>query len=165
MNRILMALLVVLVVAAVAIIAGTSGDLPARMATHFGAGGTANGWSTRETYLLVMIGLVIAVPVLLLALMVWLPQRGLCPVKLPNRDYWLAPQRREGTFERLTGYAGIAGVLVVLLLVAVHFIVIEANSSTRPALPTGVFVTVMLAFAVAMIVWTVLLSHGFRRPI
>jgi uncharacterized membrane protein len=165
MNRILLALLVVLVVAAVAIIAGTSGDLPARMATHFGAGGAANGWSTRETYLLVMIGLVIAIPALLLALMVWLPERGLCACKLPNRDYWLAPPRRAGTFERLTGYAGIAGALVVALLVAVHFIVIEANSSTRPALPTGPFVTVMLAFAVAMIAWTVALSYGFRRPL
>jgi len=165
MNRILIGILLVLVIAGVGIIAGTSGDLPARMATHFGAGGTANGWSTRETYLLVMIGLVIAVPVSLLALMVWLPQRGLCACKLPNRDYWLAPERRSGTYERLTGYAGVAGALVVVLLVALHFLVIEANSSTRPALPTGPFVTVMLGFAVAMIAWTVALSYGFRRPL
>src|SRR6476469_501473 len=128
MNRILMAVLIVLVVGAVGIIVGTSSDLPARMATHFGPGGVANGWSTRETYLLVMIGLVLLLPVALLALLVWLPRRGLCPIKLRNRDYWLAPQRREGTFDRLTGYAGVAGCLVIVLLVAVHFLVIEANS-------------------------------------
>jgi len=165
MNRILMAVLVVLMVGAVGIIAGTSSDLPARMATHFGAGGVANGWSARETYLLVMIGLVVLIPVALLALMVWLPRRGLCALKLRNRDYWLAPQRRESTFERLTGYAGVAGCLVVVLLVAVHFIVIEANTNARPALPTGPFVSVMLAFAVAMIAWTVTLSYAFRRPL
>ena len=165
MNRMLMALLLILVVTGVAIIAGTAGDLPARMATHFGPGGNANGWSTRETYVLAMIGLVVAVPLLLLALMVWLPRAGVCTGKLPNREYWMAPERRARTLDRLAGYAGVAGSLVIVLLVAVHFLVIEANSSTRPALPTGPFVTVMLAFAVAMIAWTVALTYGFRRPL
>jgi hypothetical protein len=49
-------------------------------------------------------------------------------------------------------------------MVAVHLIVIEANTGTRPALPATPFVAVMLGFAVAMIAWTVALSHGFRRP-
>ena len=165
MNRILFVVLLVVIVAAVGVIAGTSGDLPARMAVHFGAAGEANRWSSRESYVAVMIGLVVAIPLLLLALMVWLPRRGLCACKLPNRDYWLAPERRERTFDRLSGFAGVAGCLVVALMVAVHLIVIEANSGTRPTLPTAPFVAVMLGFAVAMIAWTVALSHGFRRPV
>ena len=164
MNRILFVVLLVIVVAAVGIIAGTSGDLPARMAVHFGAGGEANRWSSRESYVAVMIGLVVAIPLLLLALMVWLPRRGVCACKLPNRDYWLAPERRERTFDRLSGFAGVAGCLVVALMVAVHLIVIEANAGTRPALPTAPFLTVMLGFVVAMIAWTIALSYGFRRP-
>jgi uncharacterized membrane protein len=164
MNRLLYAVLAVLVIAAVAIIAGTSAQLPARMATHFGSGGQANGWSARETYVGVMIAVVVGVPLLLLAVMAWLPRTGVCVGKLPNRDYWLAPQRRAQTFDRLATLASVAGCLLVVFLTAVHFIVIDANASPRPALPTAPFVTVMLAFAVAMIAWALAYTYGFRRP-
>ncbi|HSV21036.1 MAG TPA: DUF1648 domain-containing protein [Casimicrobiaceae bacterium] len=164
MNRLLYVLLAVLVIAAVAIIAGTSVQLPPRMASHFGAHGEVNGWSSRESYELAMIGIVIGVPLALLAGMAWLPRVGICLRKLPNRQYWLAPERRARTFERLAAFASVAGCLLVIFLTAIHLIVIEANASPRPALPTAPFITVMLAFAVAMIVWAVAYTYGFRRP-
>jgi uncharacterized membrane protein len=165
MNRILLGLLVVLVVGAVAVIAGTSTDLPAHMATHFGAGGQANGWSSRETYVGVMIAVVIGVPLLLLAVMAWLPRVGICLRKLPNRDYWLAPERRAHTFERLSSYATVAGCLLAVFLTAIHLLVVDANASTRPALPTAPFVSIMVAFAVAMVAWALAFTFGFRRPV
>ena len=54
--------------------------------------------------------------------------------------------------------------MLVAFLTAIHLIVIDANTSTRPALPTAPFVTVMLAFAVAMIAWALAFTYGFRRP-
>ena len=165
MNRILLGLLVVLVVAAVATIAGTSTDLPARMAVHFAAGGQADGWSSRELYIGVMIVVVIGVPLLLLAVMAWLPRVGVCVKKLPNRDYWLAPERRARTYERLSTFASVAGCLLAVFLTAIHLLVVDANASTRPALPTAPFVSIMLAFAVAMIAWALAFTYGFRRPV
>jgi uncharacterized membrane protein len=165
MNRILLVVLFVLAAIAVAVIGGTVSDLPARMATHFGAGGEANGWSSRETYVAVMIAIVIGVPLLLLAVIAWLPRVGMCVGKLPNREYWLAPQRRERTFERLTVFATILGCLLVVFLTTVHLIVVEANTSPRPALPTAPFVAIMVGFAVAMVAWTIAFRYGFRRPV
>jgi uncharacterized membrane protein len=164
MNRLLYVILAVLVIAAVAIIAGTSVQLPPRMASHFGAHGEVNGWSSRETYELAMIAIVIGAPLALLAAMAWLPRAGVCLRRLPNRAYWLAPERRARTFERLAAFASVAGCLLVIFVTAMHLIVIEANASPRPALPTVPFVSVMLGFAVAMIVWTVAYTYGFRRP-
>jgi uncharacterized membrane protein len=163
MNRLLMLLLLVLVVIGVTVIAATAPDLPARMATHFGARGQANGWSSRGTYVAVMILLVAGLPLGLVALVVRMPRAGACALKLEQRDYWLAPARRERTLERLRAYASVAGCLLVVFLTAMHLIVVDANASARPALPTAAFIAVMLGFAVAMIAWAIAFSHGFRR--
>ena len=48
-----------------------------------------------------MIALVVGLPLALLAKLAWLPRMGKCPGKLPYREYWLAPERRARTLERL----------------------------------------------------------------
>jgi uncharacterized membrane protein len=164
MNRLLVILLFVLIAVAIAVVAATSTDLPARMAVHFGASGVANGWQSRDGYEITMIALIVALPLLLVATLGWLPRIGACMANIPNKDYWLAPARREGTFERLTRFAALLGVILVVFLTAVHLVVVEANTSPRPTLPTTPFIAVMLAFAVAMIAWVVALTYGFRRP-
>ena len=164
MNRLLVMLLLVVIGVAVAVVAATSTDLPARVAVHFGAGGAANGWQTRGGYQAWMLALVVALPLALVGALAWLPRIGACALNIPNKDYWLAPERREGTFERLTRFASFLGIVIAVFLTAVHLVVVEANSSTRPTLPTAPFVAVMLGFAVAMIAWVVALTYGFRRP-
>jgi uncharacterized membrane protein len=157
-------ILVVLIGVAVAIVAATSADLPARVAVHFGPGGAANGWESRDGYTFAMIALVVALPLSLVVILSVLPRFGACVTNIPNKQYWLAAERREGTFERLTRFATLLGVVMVVFLTAVHLVVVEANTSTRPALPTTPFIAVMLGFAVAMITWVVALTYGFRRP-
>ena len=53
-----------LVVAFVCLLAATSADLPARIASHFDGGGRPNGWMSRSSYLtpliLALIGLFLA---------------------------------------------------------------------------------------------------------
>ena len=165
MNRLLVLILVVLMAIAVAVIAATASDLPARVAVHFGAQGAANGWESRDGYTIAMIALVIGLPLSLVVLLSVLPRFGACATNIPNKQYWLAPDRREGTFERLTRFATLLGVVMVVFLTAVHLVVVEANTSPRPTLPTAPFIAVMLGFAVAMIAWAVALTYGFRRPV
>jgi uncharacterized membrane protein len=164
MHRLSLIILVALIVIAVAVIAGTAPDLPARMATHFGASGTANGFSSRETYVGTMIALVVGVPVAMVGLLAWMPRFGACLHKLPNRDYWMAPERRERTLERLAAWSAVMGCALVVFLTAMHLIVVQANASTPPALPTVPFVTAMLALAAGAIGWTAALSYAFRKP-
>ena len=165
MNRLLVLILAVLIAVAVAIVAATSSELPARVAVHFGAGGAANGWQSRDGYTMAMIALVVGLPLLLVTALGGLPRLGACVANIPNKQYWLAPERREGTFERLTRFATLLGMVLVAFLTAMHLIVVEANTSTRPTLPTTPFIAVMLAFAVVMIAWAVTLTYGFRRPV
>ncbi len=50
MTRLAGWLVVALVAAGVVFVAATAGQLPPTVATHFGAGGAANGWMSRGGY-------------------------------------------------------------------------------------------------------------------
>ena len=70
-------------------------QLPDTIATHFAGNGEPNGWSSKSTFFLLMIGIMVFIGISLGPSVLWLWQPGL--VNLPNRDYWLAPERNEQT--------------------------------------------------------------------
>ena len=71
--------------------------MPVLVASHFVASGVANGFTSRERYLALMMGVTILLPLLVtLPLSIGLNNPKL-KIDLPHRDYWLAPERREET--------------------------------------------------------------------
>lgn len=70
--------------------------LPERMATHFDLEGNPDGWSSRTSFVLLWVGLIVIINC-------WVPLTGKLMTKLPpgltnlpNRDYWMSePARRE----------------------------------------------------------------------
>lgn len=82
-----------IVLADAAFIAATSGALPQRVATHFGAGGAANGWMPRNGCTWTMLVVRTVLPLLLFGALRQLPMCAERYVNLPHRDYWLAPGR------------------------------------------------------------------------
>jgi uncharacterized membrane protein len=71
--------------------------LPDRLATHFDAGGRANGWSNQAGFIRTVVILIAIATAIFLAsgplghVPEWL-------INLPNKSYWLAPARRDDTF-------------------------------------------------------------------
>ena len=57
MQRIACLLFALLLIVVGAFIVATTGQLPDRVASHFGAGNLANGWMTRGGYLAFMLAL------------------------------------------------------------------------------------------------------------
>jgi hypothetical protein len=144
-------------------IALTADWLPARVASHFGANGLANGYLARETYLLFTIALVV-VPPALVAFSIGLSLKYFPQfLNLPNRDYWLAPERRDDTAAYLTAHATWLAALLSALAFASHVLVIRANQNVPPELETGPFLVMLLAFAALLVVWISALAQRFRR--
>lgn len=153
-----------LVVGSITGIALTVDRLPARVASHFGAGGLANGFMTREIYLVFTIGMIVLPPALL-ALVIGASVRHFPQLlNLPNRDYWLAPERRDETAEYLLAHAAWLAALLALLALGVHLLLIRANRAVPPRLDAGPFFAMLLAFLVAMTAWIGVLARRFRRP-
>src|SRR5664279_3490148 len=85
----------------------TSGELPPVVASHFGPGGTANGFMGKGMYIAVMLAVVVAVPALVGMSGQLVRVLPVQLVNLPNKQYWLAPERRAATIESLSSVSAV----------------------------------------------------------
>ena len=157
-------LVVMLAMAAGVFVWFTGQAMPPIVASHFNAAGIANGFMPRAAYLGLMMVLVAAVPLVTMVMSgVALSKPG-ARINLPNRDYWLAPERRAGTIAFLQAHmAGFSALLVVFLAYG-HWLVVRANLSGAQQLQAGWMQAGLCVFIGATILWIVLLIARFRRP-
>ena len=158
-----MALLGALLGSVAAFVWWTSQALPETVASHFALSGEADGFSARADYVATMMEMVVLVP-LLPALLPGALLRGGAGLNIPDREYWLASERKDATlaFVRVHGL-WLAGALA-LFLGFVHFLTVEANAQKPPVLSNGGFVAGLVMFLGLTAVWVWLLFARFRRP-
>lgn len=142
----------------------TSAGLPAVVASHFAASGQANGFMPRGMYLGIMLGIGIGAPLLVGLLPGALVKGDGRNLNLPNRDYWLAPERREETIAFLRGHGQWFAAAVALFLAYVHWLVVLANRLQPPMLSSSAISSGLIVFFVALAVWIGVLFYRFRRP-
>jgi uncharacterized membrane protein len=138
-------------------------SLPPLVASHFGANGQPNAWMTRSDFAWsTVLPLVVVVVVALLAplLVAKLP---VSMVNLPNKNYWLAPERKDASFRRLRARMEWFGVALLAFLAFVYDLVFKANTGGG-GLANGPFLAALVGFLVFTIVWTVSLHRAFPRP-
>ncbi|HEV7967590.1 MAG TPA: DUF1648 domain-containing protein [Candidatus Acidoferrales bacterium] len=120
--------------------------LPDRMASHFGPSGMPNGWMTKPQFFITFA--VTLLPALLVefCLSQRIANKPDAKLNLPNKEYWLASERRAETFayfETFFAWYGCAFLLVVVLAMG---LAMRANFDTPPLLPTGPIVSVLAGF-------------------
>lgn len=137
--------------------------LPDRMASHFAASGVANGWMTKSQFLLIYA--VILLPALFLEF--WLHRRiAATPEKrlnLPNKQYWLAPERRAETFAYFENFFAWYGCAFLLLEIYAMALAMRANFQSPPRMPTVPIVSAIVAFLAFNVVWIVGMLRRFSR--
>jgi hypothetical protein len=84
-------------------------------------------------------------------------------VNLPNRDYWLAPERREQTGRDMFRYGLWLACVMVAFLGGVHGLILEANQHVPPHLSTPGMLGLLAWFAVGMGLWIVVLLRRFKK--
>ncbi len=157
-------LFVLVLVVAPAVIYATSGVLPDPVASHFGSGGSANGWMPRYGYLWFISLFVIVMPVLVVAITGYTPQdwrrRSLFGMRAlsagevkanPATDAW----RRT--------HAYWLGIAMVVFLSAVHLFVVDANLRRPAQLAEPAFLVSLGVFAAVVILWSLALTRRMRQ--
>lgn len=82
-------------------------------------------------------------------------------INLPNRSYWLAPERREETMDRLaSSFDVFACATVLFLLVAFELTSLAGRGGT---LATKYFLPALVAYVVFSLGWTVALIRTFAN--
>jgi len=156
--------LVCLTVFAVAFVIYTTRYLPETVATHFGAGNQANGWMSRDFYLLFMLSFMIGVSSFVSLAVGTLPRKFPQWTNVPNRDYWLSVERRDESLKYLNAHGKRLGCLIVMMMLGMHYTILIANHMRPPMLPVSTFSSVLFGFVLALIWWIVRLYRRFPMP-
>jgi uncharacterized membrane protein len=151
-------------VAAAIFVVTTSRALPAKVASHFGSDGAANGYMWHHTYVYFMLAFVVLLPLFLNLAASAVARLPDTMINIPNRGYWLAPERRARAVGMLRGQMQLFATMLVAFLCYVHWQVVRANESTPPTLDNARFMLGLGLFMAALVVWIVSLRRQFRLP-
>ena len=163
MHRLAWLVLVVCLGGASMYIVATTGALPDNVASHFGPGNAANGFMTRDGYLVFMLFFALVLPLFLAAVIGLLPRMVPNSINLPNREYWLDPKRREATLNALSAHGAWLGSMVALFTAALHYVLLVANASSPPRLPADLFGMLIVGFLILIALWIGALYLRFRN--
>ena len=115
-------------------------QLPDTLAVHFGASGEPDGWSGKTEFV-VLYGAMEAFFVLLGFGLAWMLRKiPASYVNIPNREYWLADERRPETVEFISNHVIWIQAATLGFLIAIAQSVFLANmSDAAPRLPIRCF--------------------------
>jgi hypothetical protein len=150
--------------AALAFVLLSGNALPPQVASHFRAGGGADGYMPRSLYLALMAGLTTGLPMLIVFLQGLVRFIPLKFINLPHRDYWLAPARRNATIDFIARQGVSFGGLLAAFLGFVHGLVVLANQRQPPHFSVSLLVAGLVAFLAIIAFFIGKAFMHFRRP-
>ena len=140
----------------------TRGELPARVASHFGAGGVPDDWMPRDAYLWSIFGFGTILPLVLIGSFYIMRFFTPSAMNLSHRDYWLAPERAAETYDAILRFGLWLASLMVQLLLGVHLLTVDANTSQPVVLSSYVW-WLLGGFLAALGVLVFALFRRFKR--
>jgi uncharacterized membrane protein len=136
--------------------------LPSIVAVHFDAAGRPNGFMSHGDYWLFALILTLGLPLGVVGVLTLAYSRA-TDLKLPNREYWLAPQRVEHTRAFLVAHGVWLGAMLVAFMCYVHWLVLDANARQPPQLSNEWFAVGIAVFLIGVAAWVATMMVAFRR--
>jgi hypothetical protein len=84
-------------------------------------------------------------------------------LNIPNRNYWLAPERRAQTLASVGSRTMLLAAVMIAFMCFTHWLVLEANAAVPMKLAGTPLVIGVGAFSAFVIGWIVALRTRFRR--
>jgi uncharacterized membrane protein len=137
--------------------------LPDTMASHFDGAGRPNGWMSKGGFMGLYVGLLALMAANFLVLPVFLERLPVWLINLPNKSYWLAPERREQAWAKIQAYLLAFGNAAVALMLVVFQLAMLANLSESRVLSPAIWI-LLAAFAAFVAGCLIRLFRAFRLP-
>jgi uncharacterized membrane protein len=136
--------------------------LPDSVASHFNASGQPDSWSSKDSFVFTNLAMIAGISIVCLGIVSLLRRIPVSWINLPNKDYWLAPERKDDTLSTLSVQFGWLACATVALFIAMFQLTILANLSTDKTLgnTSWLFIGIYLAFTV---IWIIRLLRRFGR--
>ncbi|MDP3149208.1 MAG: DUF1648 domain-containing protein [Ignavibacteria bacterium] len=135
--------------------------------THFGAGGKADGWSTKESFFWTQILLSLFIFLLMAGISLIIRKLPDSAVNIPNKAFWLSPERRESTLDTISFYINMINAALLLFFFVLFRDLIEINFNGKNSLDANfwiAFLTFMIfTLGITIRILTLFSSKGIEK--
>ena len=163
MNRIAWIAFASTLLFAIVFFANSTSSLPPLVASHFDASGYPTAYMSHDFYSRFVFLMGTALPIVLVALLTLIYSKA-SDMKMPNRDYWLAPERIAQTRALLVAHGVWFGCLMVAMVCYIHWLELGAHRSVPPHLSNPLVAGGLFVFFLLTGSWIIALLRHFRRP-
>lgn len=138
--------------------------LPDPLATHFGSGGQANGWMSKDGFFVVE-AVLFLIMIFSFIVMPWLFEKNKVSagINVPNKEYWLAPERIDYFYKYFRVSFLWFGVATLILLAGVMQLTFEANLQPVPVLNNTKFIILFGGYMTFVIIWMISFYRKFGK--
>ncbi len=135
--------------------------LPNVVGSHFNFSGEADSFQDKATFVSVSLALHVALLLMFAYMPALLRRTPKSFINLPRRDYWLAPERAEESFTRMTPFLDWLGVTTLTFTAAVTELAVRANLRSE-GLENEAALVLIGGYVVVVGIWTVRLRRIFH---
>ena len=137
--------------------------LPDIVGSHFSTSGSASAWQTKFAFLSVELVVIVVAAIISFGVPRLIAAMPASAINLPNKDFWLSPERREETFFFLRTQMAWFGCALLAFLLFVMELVFRANLQRPPRLNNAAFIPALIAFIAFSTIWTIRFVVHFYR--
>lgn len=138
-------------------------ELPERVASHFGAGGKPDGFMSKDGWAVTTLCLILGLPAFWVAMAKISQFVPASLVNIPNKNYWLDPDRRQRTLNDLETILIWIAFLTELFFIGLFQLTYHANEH-RTHLSTGGVGLLTAIYLLSLGVICTFLVSRFRLP-
>jgi len=135
--------------------------LPDPMASHFNGIGQPDNWMSKQGFF-IFEGVILLILICEFTLVPrWIEKMPDSMMNLPNKSFWLAPERRAETFDTFRHFFEWFAVLLLTLFIAVNQLVFRANLRHENLEAVAIW-SILAVFLLSVIIWLIKLIGHFR---
>jgi uncharacterized membrane protein len=157
-------LLVLLIVTALIYFSYLYPQLPERMPSHFNSSGAPNAWMPKSSFFTFFPGVIFLVCLISLGVPKLISRLPPDQINLPNKGYWLAPDRRADTFQFFEASFAWFGCAMLAFFVFGIYLAAQASLAPASGFDTNTFLLGLAALFVFLLFWLFRLFFHFSRP-
>ena len=135
--------------------------LPDMVVSHWGPGGQPDGWLGKESFFWAMAISELIVTGCFVAIALILPNMSKRWITIPNKNYWLAPERQSNTIRYVQIHTLWSAVIIEAAMVLLWQSTINANVKPELQWPANFWWTLIIAIII-FVLWMARFNHHFK---